>query len=138
VTVPEATDQLRPVAEGLFTVEPPQLTGGRCSSCQAVMFPRRQFCPECQRDAVEGVGLSTSGTVYTFTIVRMVPPGYRGEAPYAYGVVELPEGLRLTSTLVADDLEAIDIGDRCEFILLELGAGEDRVVSFAYRVGGAG
>ena len=101
------------------------------------MFPRRQFCPECQRDTVEAVGLSTSGTVYTFTIVRMVPPGYRGEAPYAYGVIELPESLRLTSTLVADDLEAIDIGDPCEFTLLELGAGEDRVVSFAYRVGGA-
>ena len=42
----------------------------------------------------------------------------------------------MTSTLLADDLDAIDIGAPVSFELLELGAGEDRALSFAYRVSG--
>lgn len=125
----------RPVAEGLFSVTPPALIGGRCVHCGALAFPRRELCPECQRGGVEAVPLSTTGTVYTFTIVRMAPPGYLGEAPYAYGVVELPQGIRVTSTLLADELEQIAIGDRCAFELLELGDGDQRVLSFGYRIG---
>jgi uncharacterized protein len=135
MTTPDVLHELRPVAVGLFSTSPPQLIGGRCRHCGALQFPRRELCPECQRDEVEPVALSQTGTVYTFTIVRMVPPGYLGEAPYAYGVVELPEGLRVTTTLLADDLEHIAIGDRCDFTLLELGPREDRVLSYAYRIG---
>lgn len=135
MTTPDVAPRLPLVADGLFSVSPPQLTGGRCRGCGALTFPRRPLCPECQHDDIEPAGLSTAGTVYTFTIVRMAPPGYLGEAPYAYGVVELPDGLRVTTTLLADDLQEISIGDRCEFALLELGSGEDRVISYAYRIG---
>ena len=137
VTAPGGAGELRPVADGLFSVDPPQLLGGRCGRCSAVHFPQRELCPECQHDVIETAGLSSTGIVYTFTIVRMVPPGYLGEAPYAYGIVELPDGLRLTTTLLADDFEQIAIGDPCDFVLTELGTGERRALSFAYRVGGA-
>ena len=122
------------VDEDLFTVDPSALRAGDCTSCSARHFPMRAVCPACQGEAVEAVALSTTGVVHTFTIVRMLPPGYVGEAPYAYGVVELPEALRVTTTLVADDLEAIAIGDACTFELLPLGEGDARVLSFAYRV----
>jgi uncharacterized OB-fold protein len=130
------TDPLRPVADGLFSVDPPALIGGQCASCGALSFPRRAWCPECQGSTIEEVALARTGVVYTFTIVHMVPPGYLGEAPYAYGVVELPEGLRVTTTLLADDLDAIEVGDPCSFELLELGAAAERVLSFAYRASG--
>jgi uncharacterized OB-fold protein len=122
---------LAPVREGLFTTDPPALIGGRCRACGTLRFPALDVCPSCQSDACEQAALSTTGTVFTFTVVHMAPPGYRGEAPYAYGVIELPEGLRVTTTLLADDLDAIEIGDGCSFELLTLG---DAVQSFAYRV----
>jgi uncharacterized OB-fold protein len=127
---------VRPVAEGLFSTDPPALTGGRCTACGALSFPRRAWCPECQSPAIEDAPLSTTGAIYTFTIVHMAPPGYLGEAPYAYGVVELPEGLRVTATLLADDLDALDVGQECSFELVELRTGEDRILSFAYRIPG--
>lgn len=130
------TGAVRPVADGLFSTDPAALIGGRCTSCGAQSFPRRAWCPECQRTTIEDIALSTTGRVYTFTIVHMVPPGYLGDAPYSYGVVELPEGLRVTTTLLADDLETIGVGGPCSFELLELGAAPDRVLSFAYRVSG--
>ena len=124
------------VREGLFTTEPPALIAGRCARCAALFFPQTELCPNCQHEIVEPLALSTTGTVYTFTIIRMPPPGYVGETPYAYGVVELPEGLRVNATLLADDPESIAVGDSCRFELFELGRGEARVTSFGYRVGG--
>jgi uncharacterized OB-fold protein len=134
----QTTSALPAVREGLFTLEPPALSAGRCASCGARHFPARAVCPECQRDDVEVVALSTTGVVHTFTIIRVPPPGYVGDAPYALGVVELPEGLRVTTTLLADDLDAIAIGDACTFELLALGEEEARVLSFAHRVGTGG
>jgi len=122
---------IAPVREGLFTVEPPALIGGRCRACGSLRFPALDVCPRCQGVDCEQVPLSTSGTVFTFTVVRVAPPGYLGEAPYAYGVVELPEGLRVTTTLLAHDLDEIEIGNPCGFELLTLGGS---VQSFAYRV----
>jgi scaffold protein (connect acetoacetyl-CoA thiolase and HMG-CoA synthase) len=125
------TTPLTPVREGLFTVDPPALIGGRCRACGTLRFPFLDVCPDCQSADCEQVALSTSGTIFTFTIVHMEPPGYLGETPYAYGVIELPEGLRVTTTLRAEHLDEIAIGDRCTFELIALGGA---VQSFAYRV----
>ena len=124
-----SVDVAAPVFEGLFTAE--ALRGSRCTTCGALRFPYRDLCAACQSEAVEAVALSTEGTVHTFTIVRAAPPGYLGEFPYAFGVVELPEGLRVTTTLTADDLDAIAIGDACSFETIEL---PGPLLSFAYRV----
>lgn len=116
------------VREGLFTES--ALIGGRCASCGTLRFPIREVCPACQHDQVAPVALSTTGTIYTFTVVRAAPPGYQGETPYAYGVIELPEGLRITTTITSDDLDGIAIGDRVAFELIAVGD----VTSYAYRV----
>jgi uncharacterized protein len=125
------TSAIAPVREALFTVDPPALIGGCCRVCATLRFPAADVCPACQADDCAQVALSTTGTVFTFTVVHASPPGYLGEAPYAYGVVELPEGLRVTTTLLAEDLGEIAIGARCTFELITLG---DAVQSFAYRV----
>jgi uncharacterized protein len=122
---------IAPARKGLFTVDPPALIGGRCRVCGTLRFPAVDVCPGCQEADCDQVALSTSGTVFTFTVVRVAPRGYLGEAPYAYGVVELPEGLRVTTTLLAGDLAEMEIGVPCGFELMTLGAC---VQSFAYRV----
>ena len=123
-----------PVREDLFTDA--GLLGGRCASCGALQFPRREVCPECQHDAVKSVSLATEGEVYTYTVVRSAPPGYRGEVPYAYGVVTLDDGLRVTTTITADDLDALAIGDRVAFEVIVLGDGDGAVSSYAYHLVG--
>jgi uncharacterized OB-fold protein len=129
-----AADEIAPVREGLFTVEPPALLAGRCGACGTLRFPAADVCPACQATGCEPVPLSRTGTVFTFTVVHAAPPGYLGETPYAYGVVELPEGLRVTATLLAHELERISIGDACTFELLTLSNGKAPLLSYAYRV----
>ena len=118
----------------LFSRNPAALLGSRCASCGTVRFPASDLCPACQSTDVSSVPLSTSGILYTFTIVRNRPPGYVGEVPYAFGFVDLAaNGLRVISTLIADELDDLAIGDTVDFELFALGTGEDALESYRYR-----
>jgi hypothetical protein len=130
-TVP-APAAASPVRDDLFTDA--GLLGGRCVACGMLQFPRREVCPACQHAVVDVTPLAATGEIFTYTVVRAAPPGYRGETPYAFGVVTLDDGLRVTTTITADDLDAIAIGDRVAFEVITLGAGESPVTSYAYRV----
>jgi hypothetical protein len=123
-----------PIQEGLLTHTHSGLLGGGCASCGRSHFPLRPVCPDCQSADVAARPLSNEGTIYTFTIVQMPPPGYVGETPYALGIVELPERLRVTTTLTADSLDDLAIGDSVRFELLTLTNPDgDPVSSFAFR-----
>jgi uncharacterized OB-fold protein len=122
-----------PVEAGLFTLEPPALLASCCNACGTLRFPAAAVCPTCRSRDVAHAPLATSGTIFTFSIVRSAPPGYLGTVPYAVGVVELPEGLRVTSTITADDLDAIAIGDAVAFELITLAGGATPVTAFAFR-----
>lgn len=110
--------ELVPVREGLFAAPndaPPYLIGGRCTVCGAVRFPWRKRCVACfSSGTVEHLPLSRRGKLYTFTVVRVPPVGY--ETPYAFGYVDLPEGLRVFA-LLGGDLEALRIGQTVELEL---------------------
>lgn len=93
----------RPVAPELFTIEPPALLGGRCTGCDELHFPRLDQCPYCGADAVEPVQLTDHGTLWGWTTVTATPPGYVGEVPYGFGIVELPGGLRVVTRLSLPD-----------------------------------
>lgn len=90
-----------PVHEGLFTLDPPRLLGARCGACGHHHFPRLAQCPYCGSPDVTAVELSDHGTLWGWTEVTAPPPGYRGEVPFGFGVVELPEGLRVITRLAA-------------------------------------
>ena len=123
------------LGQGLLQREPFRLIGGRCRACASLRFPMRRICAECQQDMAPAE-LSTVGTLYTFTIVRSAPPGYRGEVPYALGVVELTDGIRVSTTVTADDLDAIMIGQEVTLEPLTLGDGAEAFTSFAFRTTG--
>ncbi len=95
-----------PVTEGLFSNRAdgePYLLGGVCESCRAHHFPRLSTCPYCSSERVRPTELSSTGTLWGWTAVTAPPPGYRGEVPYGFGVVELAEGLRLITRLTVSD-----------------------------------
>ncbi len=95
----------RPIAPGLFTTGPegPRLRAGRCGACHAVHFPADATCPYCATDGCDAVAVGPRGRLWLFTAVTSRPPGYRGPVPYGFGVVELPEGLRVVTRLTEAD-----------------------------------
>jgi uncharacterized OB-fold protein len=104
-----------PVAEGLFRVgddDQAHLVGGRCGTCDRPHFPRGVVCPWCSSGEVSEVALSSEGTLWGWTGVNASPPGYSGETPFGFGVVELPEGIRVVTRLSEADPSRLAFGQR--------------------------
>ena len=94
----------KPIIEGLFSwpSDKPRLIASRCKKCKAVAFPKRPFCPnpDCEkdRDLVEEIEISNKGTLYSYSFQLYQPPEpfrYEPWQPYAIGMVDFPEGLRV-------------------------------------------
>src|SRR5512139_487523 len=110
---------IRAIREGLFTMpDDPgaaRLLGGYCGACGRVTFPAQVLCPYCGADSCEPRALSAEGVVEVCTTVTNRPPGYDGPLPFGFGVVELPDGIRIVSRL--REPERVCPGTRVRFIL---------------------
>jgi uncharacterized OB-fold protein len=99
----------------------PSLVGSRCESCDAVYFPRRLVCFECRSVQLQDRLLSRRGVLYSWTTVHV---SSSRAVPYAVGYVDLPEGVRVFTSL--------DDRDRLEFDqLVQLRVGPDGEWAFA-------
>ena len=116
-----------PVQEGLF--DDGQLIGGRCGACGEPHFPLLGTCPYCSADEVERVALSAEGSLWAWTAVTAPPPGYEGEVPFGFGVVELPEGLRVITRLTEADPARLRFGQAMQLEIVPLQEG---VVTYAF------
>lgn len=76
------------------------LLGMRCLQCGVFVFGPATFCQSCTSPDLEEVELSTEGTLYSYTIVRVPPPGWPGPVPYVLGEAELPEGPHVLAEVI--------------------------------------
>jgi uncharacterized protein len=124
-----------PVQPGLFTdTDPPRLLGGRCRACGQHHFPRHVVCPYCASGDTEGAELSPVGRLWAWTAVTHLPPGYRGDVPYGFGVVELPEGLRVVTRLTESDPGRLRFEQPMHLVLDPLHTDDEgrSIVTYAY------
>lgn len=126
----------RPIAEGLFTLDGDtiRLVGGHSPSSGRYHFPRAAACPYTGADDVEAVELSDRGTLWAWTAVTIPPPGYAGEVPYGFGVVELPEGLRVVTRLTETDPSRLEAGQSMRLVADVVATDDDgaEVVTWAF------
>lgn len=102
----------------------PALVGGRCPSCDRASFPREDTCPWCGAVGVVPAELPRTGTLWGWTAVTAPPPGYRGEVPFGFGVVELPGTVRVVSRLTEADPSALRFGQTMRLVAVDV-EGED-------------
>jgi uncharacterized OB-fold protein len=123
----------RPVREGLFTIDDePRLIAGRCRMCGRHHFPRSSTCSYCGADAVDDALLHDMGTLWAWTAVTSAPPGYRGDVPYGFGVVELPDGIRVVTRIDVADPERLTFGMPVKLALEPLGVDDDGATVLTY------
>jgi uncharacterized OB-fold protein len=106
----------------------------QCAKCDKTFFPPRLVCSNCRGREFRKVTLPTEGVVETFTVIRVAPSGFTDEAPYAVGIVGLPNGVRVTAQIVDCDPEEITIGDkvRIEFRRIQQD-GESGILCYGYK-----
>jgi uncharacterized OB-fold protein len=114
------------IKQGLFEwlEDGAHLIGSRCRECGEVTFPINPFCPQCCEETTDNIPLGRRGILYSFTIQRFrPPPPYRGPepfVPYSVGMIELPEGLRVTSMLEAENVNLLRVGMPMEVVITRL------------------
>jgi uncharacterized OB-fold protein len=126
---------VKPVHGGLFGEDEqgaPYLVGGRCRTCERLQFPLQSTCPACGGGGIDEIHLSGEGTLWGWTAVTAPPPGYLGETPFGFGVVELPEGLRVITRIEETDPGRLAFGMRVDLVLVELGADDEGEVLTTY------
>ncbi|MFE9766713.1 bifunctional MaoC family dehydratase N-terminal/OB-fold nucleic acid binding domain-containing protein [Streptomyces sp. NPDC005808] len=81
----------------------------RCGGCGVLRFPWLPGCNTCgclEWDTVEARG---DGTVYSYVVMHH-PPFPAFDPPYAVGLIELPEGVRMVSNVVGVPYDKVRIG----------------------------
>lgn len=83
----------------------------RCSSCEQYRHPPRLMCGRCGSLEYEWALVSGRGTVYSYIVTHQpIHPALQGRVPFATVLVELDEGVRMTSNVVDCPPEEIAIG----------------------------
>ena len=105
---PLATGSTKPFWDGLGR---DQVVIPRCDECGTwVWYPRRR-CTACLSERLTWTPVSGRGTVHTFTVARQpTHPAFADDLPQLLAVVELAEGVRLTTTLVDVEPDDIEVG----------------------------
>lgn len=111
-----------------------RLEAGKCKQCGFIGFPKRLICPQCHSREFETIRLSREGKLLTYTIIHVGPTKFNDQVPYAVGVVELKEGVRLLSQIADCDLDKIKTGMpvRIEFRRISE-EGEAGVINYGYK-----
>jgi len=97
-------------------------------------FPPRQIDPETGDTAQEMVQLPHTGTLVSYTVIRVAPSMWGDEGPYALGIAELTDGTRLMAMITDCDVEEVKIGMevRVEFRRIQT-EGTAGVISYGYK-----
>ena len=98
-----------------------RLSAIRCGSCGELAIPPKELCPSCHERRWELVPLHGTGSVVSFTVIRIPPRGRLAEAPYAVAVVKLDEGVSLLGRIVGIPLDALTAGLSVRFRPILLG-----------------
>jgi len=91
-----------------------KLMAAQCKECGSKFLPPRPICTNCYSRNLAWIQLKTRGKLVTYTIIHVAPQQFQKFAPYAYGIVELEDGLRLPGMIKDVEHEKIQIGMELE------------------------
>lgn len=111
------------------------LVGEVCPNCDYKIFPPRDICPNCGKEARELYAFSGKGEVYSYTTIYEAPSGYDVNAPYTVALVKLQEGPMITAQLTDVDNSAVKIGMPVEMVTRKMrdDGNERGVIVYGYK-----
>ena len=109
----------------------------RCNECATWVYYPRSRCPRCLSARLSWHDVAGTGIIHAFSVARQATsPHFVNEVPQLLAIVELDapcSDVRLTTTLVDIDPEAISIGLR---VAPTFDHGADGVTLLRYRPAG--
>lgn len=87
-----------------------KLMGARCNKCGKIILPPRPVCPKCLSKNLSWVQLNNRGKLLTYTIIHVAPERFQSMVPYALGIIELEDGVRLPGIIQGVRHEDLRVG----------------------------
>ena len=87
-----------------------KLMAGKCLKCGKTFLPPRPMCDNCFSQEFEWVNISEKGKLLTYTIVHVAPQQFQSQTPYAVGIVQLENNLKIPGMIPGVTREQIKIG----------------------------
>ncbi|MFB7343650.1 bifunctional MaoC family dehydratase N-terminal/OB-fold nucleic acid binding domain-containing protein [Streptomyces hydrogenans] len=81
----------------------------RCTACGTLRFPWLPGCNDCGAGEWDTVEAGGEGTVHSYVVMHH-PPFPAFDPPYAVGLIELAEGVRMISNVVGVPYDKVRIG----------------------------
>ena len=132
-----------PAVEGLFREDSKgvRLTGSRCTTCETPYFPKSSRChsADCDDSQMQDADFGPDGAIWSYSVQNYPPPPpaitREPYEPYALGVVDLDDGLRVVGRLTSTDTEKIRVGARVQLVVGALGedAEGSELTSWMFR-----
>ena len=78
--------------------------------------------------------LAGKGTVVTYTVIHDAPAQFEIQKPYVVAIVEMDEGVRITSQIIDVNPAEVKIGMRVQATFRKLGQqGDAGVIHYGYK-----
>ncbi|MBX7214925.1 MAG: Zn-ribbon domain-containing OB-fold protein [Thermoflexales bacterium] len=111
-----------------------QLVGEVCPNCQGKIFPPRDVCPVCEKEAKTPFTFSGHGEVYSYSTVYQAADGYEQATPYTVAMIRLAEGPLISAQLTDVDESDVKIGMPVEMVTRALREdGERGMIVYGYK-----
>jgi len=139
------TEKQRPFSAASFEqyLAEGKLMASQCNQCKAIHLPPHAVCPKCHSDDLSWIDTGGKGKLAAFTVVYIAPTfmveqGYGRDNPYASGIVELDEGVKISARITGVDAtqpEAIQVGAPVSVDFIHVGEGDQKKTYLAFKVG---
>ena len=87
-----------------------KLMAGKCQKCGKIHLPPRPLCDNCYGTEFQWLQVSGKGKLVTYTVIHVAPQQFQNLTPYAIGIVELENGLKIPGTIQSVNQEQLKIG----------------------------
>ena len=114
----------------------PRLYAQKCSNCgETFSSLSRVYCANCGKETLERMLLSTSGTIYTYTVVHQPLRGSLMVPPYVIAQISMPEGVTVQTIMTDIEPDKVKIGMQVEICLRQVEENDDgeAVVNYFFR-----
>ncbi|MBI4010189.1 MAG: Zn-ribbon domain-containing OB-fold protein [Candidatus Aenigmarchaeota archaeon] len=110
------------------------LVGKKCVNCDSVFFAPRMICSQCNppRETVD-FKLSGVGKIVSYSLVNVPPEEHAAMAPYTLAIVQLKEGVKLTSQIVDCNEKDVHIGMTVEAVFRKITEDGNGLISYGFK-----
>ena len=93
-----------------------KIEGYVCAQCGHKQIDIMEFCPACHTANLRKTEFANEGKVVTYTIQLVAPEQFMNEVPYAWAIIELDDGPKITGWIpFISKPEDLIVGQRVAF-----------------------